>query len=69
MSAPYVYRLYVDIILSTFDEKNVSRKNSKIGITRQEIMNKHYEVHGRMLNALVLGQPVLPMLTQAGLVN
>ena len=66
---PYVYRLYVDIILSTFDEKNVSRKNSKIGITRQEIMNKHYEVHGRMLNALVLRQQILPMLTQAGLVS
>lgn len=66
---PYVYRLYVDVILTAYSEKNSGKKTSKVGVTRQEIMNKHYEVHGRMLNALVLRQQIIPMLSQAGLVS
>ncbi len=66
---PYVYRLYVDVILTAYAEKNALRKSVKVGITRNEVMKKHYEVYGRALNALVLRQQIIPMLIQAGLIN
>lgn len=66
---PYVYRLYVDVILTAYEEKNSLRKSTKVGITRNELMTKHYEVHGRALNALVLRQQIIPMLVQAGLIT
>ena len=66
---PYVYRLYVDVILSAYEEKNLLKKSAKVGITRNELMKKHYEVHGRALNALVLRQQIIPMLVQAGLIT
>ncbi len=72
---PYVYRLYVDVILAVFNDKNGNRSEDFIGITgtlgvtRQEIMAKHYEIYGRMLDALVLRQQILPTLNQAGLIN
>lgn len=66
---PYVYRLYVDVIITAYAEKNLLRKSTKLGITRNELMTKHYEVHGRALNALVLRQQIIPMLVQAGLIT
>ncbi|HUD10643.1 MAG TPA: hypothetical protein VMR28_03150, partial [Candidatus Saccharimonadales bacterium] len=72
---PYVYRLYEDVILAVFKEKNNDRSQdfvnmtSLLGVTRQEIMNKHYEVYGRMMDAISLRQQILPMLTQAGLIT
>lgn len=66
---PYVYRLYQDVILSSFEEKNSLGRKHKLGVSRQEVMNKHYEVNGRALNALVLRQQILPMLSQAGLIT
>lgn len=66
---PYVYRLYIDVILTAYEEKNSLKKSAKVGITRNELMKKHYEVHGRALNALVLRQQIIPMLVQAGLIT
>lgn len=66
---PYVYRLFMDVILSAYEEKNLLKKSAKVGITRNELMKKHYEVHGRALNALVLRQQIIPMLVQAGLIT
>ena len=66
---PYVYRLYIDVILTAYEEKNALKKSAKVGITRNELMKKHYAVHGRALNALVLRQQILPMLVQAGLIS
>lgn len=66
---PYVYRLYLDVIVAAYAEKNESKKSRYVGITRNELMKKHYEVHGRALNALVLRQQILPMLVQAGLIT
>ncbi len=66
---PYVYRLYVDVIFTAYTEKNAYKKTGKVGITRNELMKKHYEVHGRALNALVLRQQIIPMLIQAGLIS
>jgi hypothetical protein len=68
---PYVYRIYEDVIVAVFNEKNSERSedtSSQIGITRQELMNKHYAVYGRMLDATVLRQQIMPMLNQSGLI-
>lgn len=66
---PYVYRLYEDVILAAYEDKKSLNPKQSVGVSRQEIMNKHYEVNGRMLNALVLRQQILPMLSQAGLIS
>lgn len=72
---PYVYRIYEDVIVAVFNEKNGERSQDmvsitgQLGVTRQELMNKHYAVYGRMLDALVLRQQILPMLNQAGLIS
>jgi len=71
---PYVYNIYKDIILVVFNEKNADRDQDIIdmtdvlGITRQELLNKHYKIYGRMMNAIALRQHILPMLSQAGLI-
>jgi hypothetical protein len=42
--------------------------NQKEGIGRQEIIQKHYEVYGRMLDNEQLRQQILPMLETSGLI-
>lgn len=72
---PYVYNLYQEIILSAWEEKNSGRSASfeditgKLGITRQEILQKHYKVHGKMLDNSLLRMQILPMLETAGLIT
>ncbi len=65
---PYVYRLYLDIILPACKEKNET-DNRAGGITRQEMMAKHFQVYGRMINTYSLRTEILPLLTQAGLIT
>lgn len=71
---PYVYDLYKNIILAEFNNKNGNRTDGfeditgTIGVTRQEILNRHYKVYGRHLDALNLRQQIIPALTQAGLI-
>lgn len=72
---PYVYQLYEEIILAVYNEKNADRNQDiadttgPIGVTRQEVQNKHYAVYGRMLDSIILRQQILPMLNQAGLIS
>ena len=40
----------------------------KLGISRQEVLEKHFEVYGRMLDNHQLRQQILPMLETAGLI-
>jgi hypothetical protein len=58
---PYIFNLYKEIIVSAYNEK-------KHGITRQEIMKKHYQIHERPLPDWQLRQQILPMLEAAGLI-
>lgn len=58
---PYVSNIYTDVILSLYKEKND-------GITRQEIMKKHFEVYGRILEDWRLRQQIIPPLETAGLI-
>lgn len=59
---PYIYNLYNEVILPTYIEKNA-------GLTRQEIMAKHYKVHGQAIADWKLRQEVIPMLETAGLIK
>lgn len=66
---PYVYNLFKDVILSAWNEKQSSTISEKIGLARQEIIKKHYEVYGRILPDWQLRQQLIPMLDTAGLIT
>ncbi|MFC1727575.1 hypothetical protein ACFL0Y_03560 [Patescibacteria group bacterium] len=59
---PYVLNLYHDVIVEAY--KTVDR-----GLSRQEIMKKHFEVYGRFLPDWQLRQWIIPMLETSGLIT
>lgn len=68
---PYVYELYTQVFVPAFEEKN---KHNEFdfppdGITRLDIMNKHYQVYKRRLNMNSLRFDILPTLDSAGLIT
>jgi DNA primase len=71
---PYVYRLHQEVILPAFEEKNPDRAGGfeeatgPLGLTRQDIFQKHYQVYGRPVADWQLRQQILPMLETAGLI-
>ena len=72
---PYIYNLYQEVILKAWQDKNANRNEDFVeiagtfGLSRQEILQKHYEVYGRMLDTTQLRQQILPMLETAGLIT
>lgn len=71
---PYIYNLYKEVILPAWETKNSDRNevfeeiSGKLGISRQEVLAKHFAVYGRMLDSHQLRQQILPMLETAGLI-
>ncbi len=71
---PYIYNLYKEVILPAWEVKNNSRNDAienitgKLGLSRQEVLEKHFAVYGRMLDGHQLRQQILPMLETAGLI-
>lgn len=66
---PYIYNLYKDVIVTAWNEKNEdAEENQKVGVSRQEIAKKHYEVYGRIVADWLLRQQIIPMLETAGLI-
>ncbi len=67
---PYIYNLYREIILPAYEQKNSGDEGgAKIGISRQEIVKKHFEVYGRQLSDYQLRKEIIPMLETAGLIS
>ena len=66
---PYVYNLHHEVILPLWKEKNEGYEGGQNGLTRQEVMQKHYTVYGRLLDGSQLRTQLLPMLETAGLIN
>jgi len=77
--APYIFEIYTKIVLAIWNEPerddlkdfpSASDKDEerKTGISRREILNKHYIIYGRPLSSLYLRQNILPQLEQAGLI-
>lgn len=71
---PYIYNLYQEVILKAWNDKNgnkgenLAETTGLIGLSRQELLQKHFEVYGRMLDTAQLRQQILPMLETAGLI-
>jgi hypothetical protein len=69
---PFIYDIYTQVILPAYNDKNSSQGISgmfKNGITRQDILEKHYKVYGRMLDAQQLRQQIIPVLETSGLIH
>lgn len=66
---PYVFNFYKDIIMPKFKEKNsVAHGGVNFGLSRQEILEKHFQVYGRFLPEIQLRQQIIPVLKIAGLI-
>jgi hypothetical protein len=71
---PYIHNLYKEVILLAWSTKNDNRSEGleeitgKLGVSRQEVLEKHFAVYGRMLDSHQLRQQILPMLETAGLI-
>lgn len=70
---PFIYDIYTQIILPAYKEKNefqtqVFNETPRNGITRQDILEKHYKTYGRMLDAQQLRQQIIPVLETSGLI-
>ncbi len=70
---PYIHEIYIQIILPVYLEKNefesqLVDETPKTGITRKDILDNHYKVYGRMLDAQQLRQQILPILETSGLI-
>lgn len=72
---PYIYNLYQEVILKAYNDKNANRNEDfveltgTLGLSRKELLQKHYEVYGRMLDTSQLRLQILPMLETAGLIT
>lgn len=70
---PYIYNLYREIIVPAYEQKNSGEGWGEVvnpqGVTRQDVLTKHFEVYGRMIEDFRLRQQILPMLETAGLIR
>lgn len=67
---PYVYDLYKDVIVSAYNNKNSELSSGiRLGLTRQEILQKHFDIYGRFLPDWQLRQHIIPMLETSGLIT
>jgi len=72
---PYVYDVYRDVIIPAWQEKcqnpngELTGAVTPLGLTRQEIMKKHFQVTGRLLVDWFLRQQIIPMLENSGLIT
>ena len=70
---PYVHQIYTEIIQPLWKEKKTEDKfnvsDGRYGVTRQEILQKYYNKHGRVLDTHQLRQQILPTLETAGLIT
>lgn len=72
---PYIYEFYKKYIVPIYVAKNASRDGvaksttDELGVSRKEIIHRHYELENRLLNESVFRHQILPMLEVAGLIT
>lgn len=72
---PYIYDFYKKYIVPIYVDKNAGRDEAfvsitgDLGLTRKEIIHRHYELENRLPNDDVLRRQILPMLEAAGLIT
>ncbi|HRR39323.1 MAG TPA: toprim domain-containing protein [Candidatus Paceibacterota bacterium] len=70
--SPYIFDLYKNVILPLFEEKNqiaATEIVNEAGILRQEIIQKNYQLNGRLIPDWELRLHIIPMLENAGLIR
>ncbi len=69
---PFIYDMYQEVILPAWREKNDSSefetRGQGQGLSRNEIVKKHWAVYNRSLSIYQLSAEILPMLERAGLI-
>ena len=65
---PYIHSIFTKVIMPAFNEKNTDKTEIQ-GITRGEIMKKHYEVFETRISLDVLRFDIIPTLYSAGLIT
>ncbi len=72
---PYTFEFYKKYIVPIYVQKNTGRDpNSKIngsesGVSRKEIIHRHFELEGSLPNDDILRRQILPMLEMQGLIT
>lgn len=72
---PYIYDFYKKYIVPIYLAKNTNHSNTsmpvtgELGVSRKEIIHRHYELENRLPNDDILRRQILPMLEAAGLVT
>lgn len=72
---PYTYEFYKKYIVPIYVAKNEGRElssktiGSDVGVSRKEIIHRHYELESRLPNDDILRRQILPMLEAAGLIS
>lgn len=66
---PYIHRIYTDVLVPAWQEEQDAGGALALGLTRQEVMKKHFQVTGRLLADWFLRQQIIPMLENSGLIN
>lgn len=67
---PYTYEFYKKFILPIYVEKNIGHQSvNDEGVSRKEIIKRHYELEQRLPNDDILRRQILPMLEAAGLIT
>lgn len=73
---PYILNLYKEVVVPAYNEEyeNFKIRNSEeiekfVGISRNAIIKKHFEVYGRSIPDWQLRQEIIPSLESAGLIT
>jgi hypothetical protein len=61
--SPYIFKIFVDVIVPLLSYDGIQK-----GITREEIIKKHYEVRHKMLSPETLKREIIPQLEIVGLI-
>lgn len=71
---PYIYDFYKKYIVPIYLAKNVGYDSAvsvtgELGVSRKEIIHRHYKLENRLPNDDILRRQILPMLEAAGLIT
>jgi hypothetical protein len=61
--SPYIFRIFVDVIAPLLSYDGIQK-----GVTRDDIIRKHYEVRHKMLSPETLKREIIPQLEVVGLI-
>lgn len=72
---PYTFEFYKKYIVPIYQQKNLGRQpdskitGNDIGVSRKDIIHRHFELEGSLPNDDILRRQILPMLEMQGLIT